>query len=157
LLCASTIASARRFCEPQRGGSPRSRAPRPISASSVGDLLRVDAELLGATAHLHSRTLQLEVGIHAHRDACRYACLLTIGASSRTSRNDSILISHAGGDCLPQLFGALFARPCEAHDPRIGTCVERDLQFAARRDVDAVDQSRHVLPTSAGIGLAFIA
>jgi hypothetical protein len=59
--------SARRFCEPAKRWNP---VDVDVEVRELleeqRDLLYVDAELLGATAHAHPRALDLEVGVHAH-------------------------------------------------------------------------------------------
>ena len=59
---ASTMASGRRFCEPEQVEALEGEAGRPISASSSGHLFGVDAELLGAAAHLHAGPLSSKSG-----------------------------------------------------------------------------------------------
>jgi hypothetical protein len=76
-------------------------------------------------------------------------------ASTGSSRRLDV-DQHAGGHRLAQ-FGVALAGAGEADLGGVGAGVQRHLQLAGRRHVDAVDQAGHELPPRAGIGLAFIA
>ena len=74
-VCASQIASARRFCDPAEDVEAFEVEPElgRSRRSTSGDVLGVDAELLRPAAHLHARGLELEIRIDAHGDARRQA------------------------------------------------------------------------------------
>ena len=108
------------------------------------DLLGIDAEGLGAAAHAHAGRLQFEIGIHAQHhargDAERLGLLRDAGDLAAGLGIDA----HAGGD-RPAQFGRALAGTGKADVAWIETGVQRGRQFAARGDVEAVGQSRHVL------------
>ena len=116
-------------------------------SQQFGNLLGVDAELLGSAAHLHARTFQLEIGIDAGRNA-RLAARAAIRALLDVSQLSDFakgfdIDQYAGCNCLSQLL-ATFSGAGKADVSWICTAVEGNLQFAARGHINAVDQRCHV-------------
>ena len=105
--------------------------------------LGIDAELFRSASHLHSRGLELEVGIDANRNARRPAR----GARKLREQGDFAWRFDVDQDSrrhgLRELVLAL-ARAGEADLGGIHGCVERNLELTARRHVQTVDQSGHV-------------
>ena len=108
----------------------------------LGDQLDVQPELLGPAAHLHSRALELEVRVHAQGHPRRQAELLLQPAQDGQLAQALGIDQHAGGHGLAQ-FGLALAGPGEADVARVGAGVQRHLQLASGRHVDAADQAGH--------------
>ena len=117
-------------------------AGRGDGVQHVGHLLDVDAELLGAAAHLHARALQFEVRVHAHGHARGDAQLRADVRQQMNLAHRLDVQQHPRGDGLAQFRFAL-AGAREADLARIGAGVQRHLQLAGGSHVDAVDQLRH--------------
>ena len=116
-------------------------------------LLDIDAELLRPAAHLHSRAFEFEVRVDPNRDACRQAQFRRDGLEQPHFANRLDIDQHPRRNRLAQL-GLALARPGETDFLRIGAGIERQLEFARRRDIDAVDQPRHVADQRRhGVGL----
>ncbi len=107
-----------------------------------GHELDVDAELLGAAAHLHAGPLQLEVRVHAHGHARDDAQLRADVLQQVDLAHGLEIEQHPRRDGLAQFRFAL-AGAREADLARIGPGVQRHLQLTSGGDVDAVDQLRH--------------
>ena len=108
-----------------------------------GHLFGIDAELLGAAAHFHARGLELEIGIHAYRHACRQPqTLLDVGQERHFAEGFDI-DEDAGGHRLGKL-ALRFAGAGKADVLRLGAGIQGHQQLAAGGDIDAIDQAGHV-------------
>ena len=105
---------------------------------------RIDAELLRAAAHAHSRTLDLEVRVDPQRDA-RPLAEPFAGRRRPPCLALRFELDHdARGDCTGQ-FPVRLARACEAHAAGRHSGVERRHHLDGGGNVEPVDQRRHVL------------
>lgn len=107
-------------------------------------LFGIDPELLRPAAHAHTRALDGEIGIDAHRGERAHPELPRRRGDARELRRRLDLDDDAGCDSLPDLRGGL---PGSGEADPIGTDagVQRVLHLARRGDVDAVDATREVL------------
>ena len=105
---------------------------------------RIDAELAGAPAHLHTRTAQIEIGIDPDGKPRRPADLF--GNGQRTVRFSLTLQieRHACADSRFQLFVGL-ARPGEADFRRVASCGHYHGKLPRRSYVEPIRKARHRL------------
>ena len=104
-----------------------------------GDPRGVDPEGLGPAAHLHPRSLELEIGIDANREARRHA--KSLGDGQRAARFGLAfeIERDARGDRGFE-FQVALARPGEAHPAQVEPGRPNQFQLAARRDIEPVGQ-----------------
>ena len=105
-------------------------------------LFRIDAELLGSAAHLHSRAFQLEVRVNPHRDACRQPQLHGNHGQFADFAEGFDVDQDARRDRLAQ-FATALAGAGKADFRRIRTGIQRHFKLPSRSDIDAIDQARH--------------
>jgi hypothetical protein len=105
--------------------------------------LGIDAERLGPAAHLHARSLELEIGIDPNREARRLARPLGNGERALRLALAFQIERRAMQNGFFQLAVAL-ARPGEADARAVDPGLSHHVQLAARRDVEPVDQTGHM-------------
>ncbi len=102
-------------------------------------LLGINAERLGAPAHVHAGAAQLKVGVDAQRHAGGHAQVLGgLGQQLQLTRRLHMQ-QHARGHGLTQL-GRTLARPRKSYAQRVCASIQRQLELAGRRHVHAIDQ-----------------
>jgi hypothetical protein len=118
------------------------RARRDDLAGQSGHLVGVDAEGLGAAAHLHAAAAQVEIGVHADGEARGLAQLFGDGERPAGFIRGFKVERHALHDRRLQLDIAL-ARPGKADQRGIEPGLTRHAQLAAAGDVETIDQRAH--------------
>ena len=123
----------------------------------VGHELRVDPELLRASAEAHARALDLKVRVHAYGHPGPDAQALADGRDAVGFGLRLHLDGHSRGHRLGQL-GRGLARAGEADPLRGHRGVERREHLGRRGDVERIDQPAEVLHHRGhGIGLHGVA
>jgi hypothetical protein len=120
----------------------------------LGHLFGIDAELLGAAAHLHARTLELEVGVDRTATRAGQPVAWRMAASSATSRKDSMLIRMPAATAWRS---SAWRLPGPAKLISWGRRRCRGRPAARRRRPRRCHRPAAMWLTTAGIGLAFIA
>src|SRR3546814_8047658 len=104
------------------------------AADERGNLGGIDTEGLGAAAHLHPRTLEVEVGIDAHRESWRGTQMVRDRQRAFGLARRFEIERRAGGDRRLELPVA-FARAGKAGIARRPAAGERGLELTPRGDV----------------------
>lgn len=104
---------------------------------------RPQRRVLGAATHFMPEPLSSKSGLTRTTTRAGRDSSLEMAPSSSTSRGGFDIDQNAGSSGLPE-FRLAFARPGKADFTRIGAGIERDLQFASRGNVDAIDQPGHI-------------
>ncbi len=107
-----------------------------------GYALGIDPEGLGAAAHPHPRSAQIEIGVHPHREPGLHAQPLADRQRAGTLAFGFEVERDACGNRGFQIAVAL-AGPGKADLRRVHARCGSQRQLARRGDVDAIDQGRH--------------
>ena len=116
----------------------------PNFSEKGGDRFGIHSELLGAAAHFHTGTFELEVGVDTYSDASPPASSLLDGGQFGDFAKGFDVDQNAGGNGASQLFGTL-SGACEADVAGVGTTIEGHLEFVGRSNVDAIDPFCHIV------------